>query len=463
MCRSRRASRALGAVAEHQRDAVAYVRVGCVGTCLAQRDGGAVKAGQRARDHADVEAAARAAVEHLRRSESSERPTPPGPSIVGVSATAELTPRVARTSARAARGNPAPGARTARDPPAGPRSAAALTAWSMVVLLKSKVQLSATDSTSGVLADEKRRVAARRLAAARKPPTGEIAESSRAEQVRCEARDDRPEEADRSDEEEGVQLRRGGRCLRVVRHGRDGEQRYGGRDRDPSADQPAEADSARLDCGVGERACRCDTGCATSCGEYGEERDGDAAHDGYRCGEPAGGDGEVGGRDLVPDETARECLPECAPGTTPAADATSEMITASQAIMRRTWPGVAAIARSSAISCSRCWMISAIVPATTKIAMNMPRPPNDAATAINCVRPIWTEGDSAFPRAAPVRTAASPAAARSGRGRVPEPARMPIASTRPGWPARRAASESVRKITGSPVAASSARVRCRRP
>ena len=48
----------------------------------------------------------------------------------------------------------------------------------MVVLLKSKVQLSATDSTSGVLADEKRRVAARRLAAARKPPTGEIAESA---------------------------------------------------------------------------------------------------------------------------------------------------------------------------------------------------------------------------------------------------------------------------------------------
>ena len=48
----------------------------------------------------------------------------------------------------------------------------------MVVLLKSKVQLSATDRTSGVLADEKRRVAARRFAAARNPPTGEIAEST---------------------------------------------------------------------------------------------------------------------------------------------------------------------------------------------------------------------------------------------------------------------------------------------
>src|SRR5213595_1644047 len=108
---------------------------------------------------------------------SSERPTPPGPSIVGVTATAELTPVVARTSARAARGNPVPGPVTARSS-CRPALRWALTAWSIVVLLKSKVQLSATDNTSGVLADEKRRVAARRLAAARKPPTGEIAESA---------------------------------------------------------------------------------------------------------------------------------------------------------------------------------------------------------------------------------------------------------------------------------------------
>ena len=193
-----------------------------------------------------------------------------------MSATAELTPRVARTSARAARGNPALELVTARSS-CRPALRWALTAWSMVVLLKSKVQLSATDSTSGVLADEKRRVAARRFAAARKPPTGEIAESSRAQHLRCDARDDRPEEADGSDEEEGVHLRRGGRRLRVVRHRRDREQRHRGRDRDPSADQPAEADPARLDGGVGERACRRDTGCATSCGEHGEERHRDAA------------------------------------------------------------------------------------------------------------------------------------------------------------------------------------------
>src|SRR4051812_50100036 len=42
----------------------------------------------------------------------------------------------------------------------------------MVVLLNSRVQLMATESTSGVLADEKRRVAAPRFADARNPPTG---------------------------------------------------------------------------------------------------------------------------------------------------------------------------------------------------------------------------------------------------------------------------------------------------
>src|SRR3954447_693752 len=42
----------------------------------------------------------------------------------------------------------------------------------MVVLLKSRVQLIATVSTSGVLAPENRRVAVARFAAARKPPTG---------------------------------------------------------------------------------------------------------------------------------------------------------------------------------------------------------------------------------------------------------------------------------------------------
>src|SRR6201999_3002188 len=54
----------------------------------------------------------------------------------------------------------------------------ALEAWSIVVVLNSSVQLSATVSTIGVLADEKRRVAAARFAEARKPPTGDSADSA---------------------------------------------------------------------------------------------------------------------------------------------------------------------------------------------------------------------------------------------------------------------------------------------
>src|SRR3954468_10374563 len=48
----------------------------------------------------------------------------------------------------------------------------------MVVVLKSSVQLMATVSTSGVLAEEKRRLWAARFAEARNPPTGEIAPNS---------------------------------------------------------------------------------------------------------------------------------------------------------------------------------------------------------------------------------------------------------------------------------------------
>src|SRR5215475_5480061 len=47
----------------------------------------------------------------------------------------------------------------------------------MVVVLKKRVQLRAMVSTSGVLADENRRVAAPRFADARNPPTGENAAS----------------------------------------------------------------------------------------------------------------------------------------------------------------------------------------------------------------------------------------------------------------------------------------------
>src|SRR5205814_2167022 len=55
-----------------------------------------------------------------------------------------------------------------------PRSVAAHDVDGFVEVLNSSVQLIAIVRTSGVLADEKRRVAVARLADARKPPTGEI-------------------------------------------------------------------------------------------------------------------------------------------------------------------------------------------------------------------------------------------------------------------------------------------------
>src|SRR3954471_24617937 len=95
-----------------------------------------------------------------------------GPSVVGVRATAERTPGVACASGRAAAGSPAPALVTASSP-VRPAFRCLVIAWSVVVALNSRVQLMATVRTSGVLAEEKRRVAVARFADARKPPTGE--------------------------------------------------------------------------------------------------------------------------------------------------------------------------------------------------------------------------------------------------------------------------------------------------
>ena len=54
--------------------------------------------------------------------------------------------------------------------------------------------------------------------------------------------------------------------------------------------------------------------------------------------------------------------------------------------MRRIWPGVAATARSSAISRSRCCIDRPSVLATTNIAMNIDSPPKAAVTGIKVVR-----------------------------------------------------------------------------
>src|SRR5262249_37993479 len=100
-----------------------------------------------------------------------------GPSVVDVSATAERTPGVARVSARAAAGTPGPALVMASWPVSPARRCWAV-AWSMVVMLKNRVQVGAIVSMRGVLAAEKRRVAAPRFAEARNPPTGESAASA---------------------------------------------------------------------------------------------------------------------------------------------------------------------------------------------------------------------------------------------------------------------------------------------
>src|SRR5262249_59827389 len=100
-----------------------------------------------------------------------------GPSVVDVSATAERTPGMARVSASAAAGRPGP-ALVMASWPVSPARRCWVVAWSMVVVLKKRVQVRAMVSTSGVLAEEKRRVAAPRFAEARNPPTGESAASA---------------------------------------------------------------------------------------------------------------------------------------------------------------------------------------------------------------------------------------------------------------------------------------------
>ena len=120
---------------------------------------------------------------------------------------------------------------------------------------------------------------------------------------------------------------------------------------------------------------------------------------------------------------------------------------ASQAIMRRIWPGVAATARSRAISRSRCWIERPMVLATTNMAMNMASPPNAAVTGIR--RGPHLLELRILGLAAARRRSAPPHRLPRCAGHdtsKPGPASTPMASTRPGWPARRVASASVRKM-----------------
>ena len=212
----------------------------------------------------------------------------------------------------------------------------------MVVELNSSVQLMPTVSTSGVLADEKRRVAVRRFAEARKPPTGDSRRERRPQDRGGEAGHDRAEEADRGDEEERRHLRgRRGR-VRAAGGGRDGEQRRRAGERDQAADHAARAEQPRLDRGVGQREGRRHARGAPAGGEDGEQRGHDAAADGRRDRQPAGADGEVRRGDAVVARAPRRARGRGWPrARSPRPSPTRPTIAASQAIMRRIWPGVA--------------------------------------------------------------------------------------------------------------------------
>ena len=149
----------------------------------------------------------------------------------------------------------------------------------MVVLLNSSVQLMATESTSGVLADEKRRVAAPRFAEARNPPTGASAASGGPTSLAPTRAAIGPRKPTASTSMiaviSDVAAAVSGAWLVVD----DQEQRDCAGEREQPADEAAGAEQARLDRGVGERDRRPHAGGASPGGQDGEQRDRDSADD----------------------------------------------------------------------------------------------------------------------------------------------------------------------------------------
>ena len=273
--------------------------------------------------------------------------------------------------------------------PARPACRSWVTAWSMVVALNSSVQLMATVSTAACWPT---RSAAWRCAGSRTPGSRRPATSRASGGPRSAGRRRAPRSVPRkptattrksaviSDVAAAVSGARGG--------GRDGEQRHGAGEREQPADHAARARAAAAR--PRRRPARAVGGTRAArrpAAEHGEQRGQDSAADGRRDRQPAGADGEVRRGDAVAHEPVGRARGRASrPGQIPAAEPTRPTIAASQAIMRRIWPGVAATARRSAISRSRCWIDRPIVLATTKIAMNSASPPNDAVTAISVVR-----------------------------------------------------------------------------
>ena len=102
------------------------------------------------------------------------------------------------------------------------------------------------------------------------------------------------------------------------------------------------------------------------------------------------------------------------PASTPSTDATSDRISASAAISRRTWRGVAPRARSTAVSRRRCAIASANVPATTNSATVPAIPPMTPKIATSASRSAArgspASASAAWPRVEDVHARAEPVA-----------------------------------------------------
>ena len=184
----------------------------------------------------------------------------------------------------------------------------------MVVELNSSVQLRPTVSISGVLADENRRVAVRRFADARKPPTGEIRASGgprTAAARRATIGPRKPTAATRKSAVISDVAAATSGALVVVATANSGTAQASINSppiRRPGPSSRGSTAASVSACVGGTRAAR------RPAREDGEQRRQDSAGDGRGDRQPAGADDEVRGRDAVVHEPLRELAAEDGPG-----------------------------------------------------------------------------------------------------------------------------------------------------
>ena len=326
----------------------------------------------------------------------------------------------------------------------------------------------ATVSTSGVLADEKRRVAVPRLAEARNPPTGASAPSGGRENPGGDASHDRPEEAHGHHQADRGQLRgrRGG--LGSARGGRHGEQRdrAGERQQRRRSGAPGRAAAARprrrrARRVGGTRAARRPAARTASSAVASPPATAAAAGIQSACTAKLAGRCR-GARARVRAPRRARPRARCPRQSRPAAT-----IAASHAIMRRIWPGRRGD-RAQERDLALALLDREAQRAGDDEHGDEQRQPaerrRDRDQGGARLLELGVLGLRRAPhRSAPCTARARRRAARSARRRSkPGPARTPIASTRPGWPASRVASASVRKIAACGVTGAAGERRRRR-